>query len=126
MPISFEFIYRVLSDTTKICESEEDVAESFKEYNSIVQYERHSCKTSCRQMPISITKVGKDEFAVEQTKKYSVTLQFERMVTLNDQAPLYDGISLMAEMGGYVGVLCGYSILSLINFLYDVLDKKVV
>ena len=77
-------------------------------------------------MPISTTKVGKDEFAVEQTKKYSVTLQFERMVTLNDQAPLYDGISLMAEMGGYVGVLCGYSILSLINFLYYVLDKKVV
>ena len=56
--------------------------------------------------------------------KNKVTLQFERTITLNEQAILYDTISLLAEMGGYVGVLCGYSILCFADFLFAVTNIR--
>ena len=57
-------------------------------------------------------------------RKNKVTLQFERTIILNEQAALYDTISLLAEMGGYVGVLCGHSILCFADFLFTATNKR--
>ena len=148
MKVAF-FHCRVMSNATKICESEDEVRRSFDEYINVMQHQLNTCKTSCKQMPITVTLIGRDEseqgktsysstycckhrlseitptdLILEIQKKSRVTLQFERTVVLNKQAPIYDAISLLAEMGGYVGVLCGYSILCFTDYVFAALNKR--
>ena len=62
------FHCRVMSNVTKICESKDEVQRSFDEYINVTQNQLNTCKTSCKQMPITVTLIGKDES--EQGKKF--------------------------------------------------------
>lgn len=74
-------------------------------------------------MPITVTKLGKDESRALERQGFKVTFQFQRTVKIHEQALLYDIISMLAEIGGYIGVLCGYSILWLIDYLFETVNK---
>ena len=50
----------------------------------------------------------------------SLTLIFQPILTLHTEKYLYTFLNLFAEVGGYVGIMVGYSLMTLIDTLYDI------
>ena len=55
--------------------------------------------------------------------RVSIKLMFQPFISENLEADLYNWESLGAEIGGYVGIMVGYSILSLSELLISMLKK---
>lgn len=107
-------------NNTNICTKRETVQSALMSLDKIVK-ERFSCPKSCLSMPISLT-----GGAIQGPPgKVSLKLRFSPYVQVSKEEDLYTVLSLIAEVGGYVGLLCGYSILTLIQWLYQTLKRKI-
>ena len=51
-------------------------------------------------------------------------LRFQPWITVSQEEELYTILSLIAEVGGYVGLMCGYSMLTLIQWIYQWTHQK--
>ena len=116
------FLKRVLSNTSKICSDDEDVKKALASYLEVANLQRSQCMQPCRSMPITITNVGKDDLSTSE-EQHKTILQFQPWITISYQKEHYDFLSLLAEVGGYMGLLCGYSILYFVDIIYQRIIK---
>ena len=69
-----------------------------------------------------------DEVLLCEKQEYALLdLYFLRTATLTTEKLLYNGLKLFAEIGGYVGLLLGYSFFSLVrwaNHAFETMIRK--
>ena len=103
---------------TSICTSTEDVKTAMNMANDITSFGVQDCTKPCQSMPLRVTGGG------ESRKSYvSMTLKFEPLVTVSTERDLYGIWTMFAEVGGYVGIFVGYSLLSLADYLHSQANK---
>ena len=107
-------------NNTHICTSEENVQSALKALDSIVM-ERFHCPKSCLSMPLLVTG-GVIEGPAD---KVSLKLRFSPWVSVSNEENLYTFLSMIAEIGGYVGLLCGYSMLTFVQWFYQAIKNRI-
>ena len=70
-------------------------------------------------MPLTFVGTGSGKQGASGT----LQLLFQPMVSASVEKDLYSLGSLGAEIGGYVGMMVGYSILSFVEFLFSLMKK---
>ena len=111
-----------MSKKSVICSDDEDVKEALAAYERIIQYERNLCTRPCRSMAISLKHRGKDVLN-NGGGRHKITIMFRPWVKVSRQMVLYPFLSLFAEVGGYTGILCGYSFLYIVQSIYVAINK---
>ncbi len=90
--------------------------------NSI--YNLTSCLPACDYNEFRVTKPNAMEIKKQGRAVQGTTLMLRitaprSQYTLKDQYYVYDGNSLIADIGGYLGLLLGHSIFSIVSILND-------
>ena len=79
------------------------------------------CLKVCRSMPMVFT--GGDAHR-KPGEKPAIKLFFQPVVSQSIEKYLYTLLDLMAEVGGYVGIMVGYSLLSFVEYFYERFKMK--
>ena len=111
----------IVKSDVPICTEAEAVNETYwLQFDKITNQDR-DCQLPCESIEIGLS--GKNTYSI--SGNYSqVYLYFAPMVMNSEEHWLYTSLSLFAEIGGYLGLLMGYSILNLAYFAGNVIDKR--
>ena len=110
---------RVL-DNTKICISLDDRLKSVRGHSKIMHVDSGKCLTPCKILKISMSSFSSQ--ISQFTKNVSgpqMIIHFPKWIEINKENVLYTSLSLLAEIGGYVGIFLGYSLLNLADVVYN-------
>ena len=109
-------------NNTNICTAPLDMQTAYQRLVIIDQEERINCPKKCVSMPILLT----GEEVSYLPDEISLRFWFQPWIDQSVEKDLYTFLSLLAEVGGYVGIFCGYSVLTLIDWLYHKMKIKFV
>ena len=101
----------------RICRDQENGSKAMKHYTD----NYYNCYGPCSFV---LTKAIKTSEVTNEGKNYSsVTVYFDENIKVTDSHHLYSGLSLIAEIGGYVGLFLGVSVNQLSALMNILLDK---
>ena len=107
-------------DNSNICTKPEDINATMK----IAQKMHHSlanvCNSPCTTMQVFA--VGDNKFKAKSGHPQLV-LVFQSRIQNGQEQYLYTILTLIAEVGGYVGLILGYSLLNVAEFLVALFRK---
>ena len=107
----------------KICKDQENGSKAIELYTEIFVDHVNSCYGPCSFV---LTKAIRTRAVNNVDKNYSsLTIYFDEKIKVIDAHHLYSGLSLIAEIGGYVGLFLGVSVNQvsvLMNILLDKID----
>ena len=103
-----------------ICTEENDAREALSQTLDITSsIGLNTCPRWCQSMPMKISGgYGRGNLSS------SITFNFQAIVPTSTEEYLYLFSNLFAEVGGYVGIMVGYSLVTLIDALFDLLVTK--
>ena len=105
----------------KICEDQENSSKAMKLYTEMFRDNVNNCYGPCSFV---LTKAIKTRHVKNGGKNYSsVTIYFDEKIKVTDAHYLYSGLSLIAEIGGYVGLFLGVSVNQVSVLMNTLLDK---
>jgi len=67
---------------------------------------------------------GKNVITVENSSYAQLNLYFPPRITVSQEIPLYTTMSLVAEIGGYLGLTLGVSVLEIFLMAGDALQRR--
>ena len=102
-----------------MCRNPDDMKRALDEVKRIAEIDIHNCTKVCLTMPMTF--IGGQ--VNSRSGKPSLNLRFQPWISTAVEKDLYTWGSLGAEIGGYVGIMVGYSILNLAEFLISLLKK---
>ena len=107
-------------NNSSICTDENDARKALNKALTIMLPPGLSkCPRWCQSMPIKISGGhGRGNLSS------SITFNFQAIVPTSTEKYLYLFSNLFAEVGGYVGIMVGYSLVTLTDTLYDLLKTK--
>ena len=103
-----------------VCRNIDDIRVAKTLVDDITNYADDRCIKVCQTM--QLTYVGSLN-AKASRGRGSIKLMFQPLISENSEADLYNLESMGAEIGGYVGIMVGYSMLSLAEILISMLKK---
>ena len=86
-----------------------------------------TCSVPCNILKFSAMTVGKrgSDKKAGKTKKYHfIQITFQKWIQINVEKKLYPSLTLFAEVGGYVGIFIGYSLLNLVGTMYNFIKSS--
>ena len=106
----------------KICQDQESGSKALKIYKDMFVDNVNNCHRPCSFV---VTKAIKTRQTWQNgNKNYSsLTIYFDEYIKITDAHYLYSGLSLIAEIGGYVGLFLGVSINQVSILMHTLLDK---
>ena len=119
---------------TQICQDPEVGAKVNEIYIEKIEKHRHNCLSPCSFLSIMATKTkeiiknaslsgGNDH---EEPKSSVLSINFKENIKVNTSYYVYSGLTLIAEIGGYVGLFLGVSInqiTNLIEWMFSIIKK---
>ena len=110
---------------TKICKDNVNGSEVLKQHFKALYKNKHSCMNPCEVMSIRAF-VRKDSVwpSVDGKKVGLMKIYFKQNIKVTKGLYLYSTLSLIAEIGGYVGLFLGVSV-NQISWLIDVMFTKI-
>ena len=111
-----------VQNNSNICTNPNDTLSSVSEHSGFMNIGSGSCMTPCNQLDISIEGGNPKPDSYNRTVSY---IYFEKWVKRHEEKILVTPLSLMAEVGGYVGIFLGYSLLNLADTIYSFTNKRV-
>ena len=106
----------------QICTKEKDVNASYWTYWNRITNQQNDCNKPCKSIVVSIG--GKNYNYDENTNLGSVRFYFSMTSTKTVEHYLYTFTNLFAEVGGYLGLLLGYSCLDLASTMRHLAETK--
>ena len=109
------------------CSNEKDVNTSYWIYYKRITNQQNDCNRPCKSMVLNIG--GKNyEYNEDQTKDnqtYGIGIFYFSMTsTKTEESYLYSFSSLIADVGGYLGMLLGFSFLDFASAIQILAQKK--
>ena len=89
-------------------------------------YDLYGCLPHCEHDEIHVKRIGSPFFEYKASNpRFTLELQFEDgSYHTTEEYIIYDTDSFIADIGGYLGLLLGHSILSIYSTLVGMLDKS--
>ena len=107
-----------------ICTDKNDTSFALDKYQKllIIPPTSEKCLAPCHQLDIHIRgeSFGKIDLTIGNlTQSIFSILNFQKWIKERKEKLLYTELSLFAEIGGYVGIVLGYSLLNLADNIYN-------
>ncbi|QQP34739.1 Uncharacterized protein FKW44_022728, partial [Caligus rogercresseyi] len=110
-----------IRNNTRICESDYQTNLTFWMFYNRVTNQMKDCADPCSFLIIN---VGAKNYRVINESYGELFLYYAPKVFLSEENYLYTLLSLLAEIGGYVGLLLGVSFFHVAGVISDILDRK--
>ena len=105
-----------------VCTKEKDVNASYWVYWNQITNQKNDCNKPCKKIVVS---TGGKNYHYDGSKNYgSIRFYFSMTSTKTMEHYLYTFTNLFAEVGGYVGLLLGYSCLDFAATIRHAVEKK--
>ena len=78
----------------------------------------------CNQIDINIRWEGFGHIPINETVPVMSVLAFQKWIKKSEEKLIYTELNLLAEIGGYVGIFLGYSLLNLADNLYNFVNTR--
>lgn len=107
-------------DKSAVCTNGTEGVEAMNIYNKFLNNPKEHCLNPCHFSMFRFT-MGRDTYLPSSGGKQQSRLQlrFRQKVKVTDAVKIYDGFSMVAEIGGLVGIFLGMSVAQ----VSDVVDK---
>ena len=97
----------------RVCTEEKDINTSFNIYSTRLTNQHNDCNKPCQSV---ILNIGGKNYNYDESKTSGVAMFYFSMTsTKTTENYLYSFTSLVAEIGGYLGLLLGYSCLDFVS-----------
>ena len=113
-----------MPDNSKACTDGTEAARSIILYIKFLRQSSATCLIPCKVLT-AVSLSGRSGGQVK-AKDYFYSLadiEFQPWIETAKERTLYSSLSLFAEVGGYVGIFVGYSLLNLAESIYNILSK---
>ena len=108
-------------DNSNICNKTSDVNSTVWVAQGMMKSIRSDCYSPCTTMQVS---AKGNNVVPAKAGKPQLVLYFQSRIQTGREQYLYPVLSFFAEVGGYVGLILGYSLLNLAEVIISALDKK--
>ena len=111
---------RFVSRNDHICKDEEDLQKAIEIYQSKLSLSNGSCLHPCNYVLITGVNVNLD---AKSSSRNILNIRFDEMVTIFQAKYDYSFESMIAEIGGYVGLFLGVSVYQITGLIDYILSK---
>ena len=112
-----------IRDNHRICTKPEDINTTFWIAWNHVTNQYDDCNSPCHRLIIDL---GAKEISKLQDKQSAVLhLYYPQKMLVNKEHFLYTLLNLLAEIGGYMGLLLGYSLFNVATCVNKVIDVRI-
>ena len=101
-------------DKSQICKEENKSRQAFALYQNRIFLHESNCANPCSIFSLTTTNIKKVERSDNETY---LNINFPKNIKVFERSYTYSRLSLLAEIGGYVGLFLGISINQVINLL---------
>ena len=115
-------------DPIRICTKERDIYAASKIATNLISNGEHGCLNPCHWVTVDL---GAKNYQTDNLKNFTfddyalLDLYFLPTATKNREKLLYTILHLFAEIGGYLGLLLGYSMFSFFGWINQVFVEKI-
>ena len=113
---------RVLNNSN-VCTNSKEGKVAKSKYQDYIHLGSGKCLTPCKILDLNTN--GRSSANQGMEGKVMLSIDFQKWVKRNQERRLYTSLSLLAEVGGYVGIFLGYSFLNFAESLYNFLNLKI-
>ena len=100
---------------SNVCNKDEDARIALGMAQKIADVEIQNCENVCTSMPMFFT--GGSAHS-DLGPRPSITFNFQPVIRVNTEKYLYTFLNLFAEVGGYVGMMVGYSFMTFAEYFH--------
>ena len=105
-----------------VCTKEQDINKTYYTYWNRITNQRNDCNKPCKSVVLNIG--GKNYEYKNETNPGIGLFYFSMTSTQSKEKELKSFLSLVAEIGGYMGLLLGYSCLDLASTIRNASEKR--
>ena len=115
-------------DPIRICTKERDIYAASKIATNLISNGEHGCLNPCHWVTVDL---GAKNYQTDNLKNFTtddyalLDLYFLPTATQNREKLLYTILHLFEEIGGYLGLLLGYSMFSFFGWINQVFVEKI-
>lgn len=107
-------------DKSQICRQEDDARKAFEIFANEIFLESN-CSNPCSLFSLAIS--NEEKQSSTNATYTNLRIVFPKTIKVYDRSYTYSSLSLLAEIGGYVGLFLGISINQVINLLEYLVAK---
>ena len=107
-------------DKSQICRQEDDASKAFEIFANEIFLETN-CSNPCSLFSLAIS--NEEKQSSTNATYANLRIVFPKTIKVYDRSYTYSSLSLLAEIGGYVGLFLGISINQVINLLEYLVAK---
>ena len=115
----------IRDDNDTICTEPDDIKTAFWIAWNRVTNQKKDCLIPCHSLTVNL---GAKNFLKKNATEQDYALlylYYAPRVTKNIEHKLYTILSLFAEIGGYVGLILGYSLFNVAGWISEVLERRI-
>ena len=112
-----------IRDNDNICTKPEDINTAFWIAWHRVTNQRKDCDSPCHRLIIDLG--AKEILDSANNKTSTLMLYFPQKMLVNKEHYLYTLLTLLAEIGGYMGLLLGYSLFNIATLVNHIIDGHI-
>ena len=111
-----------VGNNSRICTDPEKVRGSFDIMYTRSTNQMNDCNVPCHRLETFVS--GKNTDTAKTENETKINLYFQPSTMISEEHILYTAVSLFAEIGGYMGLLLGYSLLSFAQTIGEFIERK--
>ena len=112
-----------IQDNKNICTKPEDINTTFWIYWNRVTNQMNDCLPPCHQLLVDVG--AKEITEMKDNKTSTVLFYFPPRLLKSTEHYLYTILTMLAEIGGYMGLLLGYSLFNFATLVNELLDVHI-
>ena len=114
----------IRDDNDNICTKPLDINTTFWYAWNRVTNQKKDCLIPCRSLTVNLGAKNYVKKNVTEQDYGLLYLYYAPRVTQNIEHRLYTVVSLFAEIGGYVGLILGYSLFNVVGWTSDIIESR--
>ena len=105
-------------NTTNICKRPENINSTFWIHWNRITNQLSDCPIPCDSLKVNVGAKNVKKISPNQTATWLI--YFPTRIMISTEEDLYPSLSMLAEIGGYVGLLLGFSLWNLVVWTSDI------
>ena len=114
-----------VKDAYNICTKQKDILMASEIVTNIIKHGAHSCNVPCHSVGVDLGAKNYQNLTIVRQPFAVLELYLLPTALQTTEKLLYTRLRLLAEIGGYIGLLCGYSLFSFLRWINGRFDKKI-
>ena len=115
----------IRDENDTICTKPKDINTTFWYAWNRVTNQKKDCLIPCRSLSVNLGAKNYVKKNVTEQDYALLYLYYAPRVTQNIEHRLYTVVSLFAEIGGYVGLILGYSLFNVVGWMSEMIDSRI-